>query len=295
MQILKKSILLVVLGLSSLSAHSLWVNSFESFVHKPGHITVGIGWGHTMPIDDMPNSANGKVEVENFTITSPNGKTTKLQLPNAKIEEAKIKTDEFDVFNVDVALQKIALKKDSPKGVYTIKANSKAGFYTYYIDKKDRKRLKFTTKDKLKDVKKLIWSVKGQNFAKSYLTLGNKWEDQTPTNKGLEIIPKTDLSNLKVGDMVEFEVLFFGKPLNMTATNLEFIKAFSNTFGQGKGFYLFSLIKNGKAQFEVQTPGQWIVDCHHKEDVTKDGPLKELYGKVNHVFHSASLTFNVRK
>lgn len=34
----------------------------------------------------------------------------------------------------------------------------------------------------------------------------------------------------------EFEVLFFGKPLNMSTNSIEFVTAFSNTFGQGKGF-----------------------------------------------------------
>lgn len=293
MNILKKITLITVLGASNLSAHSLWVNSFESFAHKPGHTTVSIGWGHTMPIDDMPNSVNGKVNVENFTITTPNGKTTNLKLPNAKIEEAKIKTDEFDVYTNDLALQKIALKKDSPKGVYTIKANSKAAFYTQYIDKNNKKRLKFKSKDKLKNVKKVIWSVQHQTFAKSYLTLG-KWSERKALGDSLEIIPKTDLSKVKVGDFIEIEVLFFGKPLNMSPNSMEFITAYSNTFGQNKGFSLFSAIKNGKAGFIVQTPGQWIINCHHKEEVTKDGKLKDFYGKVNQVFHSASLTFNVK-
>jgi len=293
MKILKNTLLLTAFTLSSLSAHSLWVNSFESHAHKPGHTSVGIGWGHSMPIDDMPNSVNAKVHVESFTITTPNGKTTNLELPNAKIEEAKIKTDAFDVFTNDIALQKIALKKDSPKGVYTIKANSKAAFYTQFIDKNNKKRLKFKSKDKLKNVKKVLWSVQHQTFAKTYLTLG-KWTKQKALGDSLEIVPKTDLSNVKVGDFIEVEVLFFGKPLNMSPSTMEFITAYSNTFGQGKGFSLFSAIKNGKAGFEVQTPGQWIINCHHKELVTKDGKLKDFHGKVNSVFHSASITFNVK-
>jgi len=293
MQILKNIILSVILGLGGLNAHSLWVNSFESFHHKPGHTTVGIGWGHSMPIDDMQNSVNGKVKVESFTITTPNGKTTKLKLPKSKIEDPSIKTNELDVYNNDLALQKIALKKDSPKGVYTIKANSKAAFYTQYIDKNNKKRLKFKSKDKLKNVKKVLWSVQHQTFAKTYLTLG-EWSEQKALGDSLEIIPKTDLSNVKVGDFIELEVLFYGEPLNMSPNSMEFITAYSNTFGQGKGFSLFSAIKNAKAGFIVQSPGQWIINCHHKQNVTKDGILKEFYGKVDNIFHSASLTFNVK-
>ncbi len=293
MQIIKNITLATALSLSSLSAHSLWINSFESFAHKPGHTTVGIGWGHSLPIDDMPNSANGKVKIESFSITTPKGKTIALRVPKVEIEDPSIKADEFDVYNADIALQKIALKKDSPQGVYTIKAHSTPGLYTQYIDTKDRKRLKFTSKDKLKNVKEILWSVQQETFAKSYLTLG-KWEEQKALGDSLEIIPKTDLSNVKVGDIVEFEVLFFGKPLTMSTKSKEYVTAFSNTFGQGKGYSLYSPIKKGKVRFEAQGTGQWIVNCHHSEEVTKEGPLKDLYGKVNKVFHSASITFNVK-
>ena len=137
-------------------------------------------------------------------------------------------------------------------------------------------------------------SVKYQAFAKSYLTLG-KWSEQKASNKGLEIIPKTDLSNVKVGDLVEFEVLFYGKPLSVSAKSMEYITARSNAFGQNDGFSLMSYLQEGKAQFRVQTAGQWIVSCNHKDVVTKDGALKDLQGKVNAVFNGASLTFNVKE
>jgi len=293
MQILKKVALVAIVTISSLSAHSFWVNSFESFNHKPGHITVGLGWGHTLPIDDILNSPNGKVIVEEFSITDPKGDTTALKIPSSKTAKVQKETKSFDIYNADVGLQKIALKKDSPKGVYTIKAKSKPTFYTQYIDTKDRTRLKLKPMDELKNIKKVLFSVKYEAFANSYLTLG-KWENPQVIKQGLEIIPKTDLSNVKVGDMVEFEVLFFGKPLNNSAKSKEFITAFSDTFGQGKGFSLYSKIKNGKAQLEIQSAGQWKVNCVHSAKVTKDGNLKDLYGKVNSAFHGASLTFNVK-
>jgi len=148
--------------------------------------------------------------------------------------------------------------------------------------------------DKLDNIKKVLMSVKYQAYAKSYLSLG-KWSEQKATGIGLEIIPKTDLSNVKVGDLVKFEVLFYGKPLSVNAKSMEFITAMSNSFGQNDEFSLFSYIKEGKAQFRVQTVGQWIVSCNHKDDVTKDGDLKDLYGKVNSLYNGATLTFNVKE
>jgi uncharacterized GH25 family protein len=283
-----------VIQISSAQAHSLWVNSFESFTHKPGHTTVGLGWGHTLPVDDVMNSSNAKMIAEKFTITSPDGKVTNLRLPTTKSEEPIEKTADFDVYGADLALQKIVLKEDSKQGVYKIEALSKPTAYTQFIDKKGHKRLKMTTMDKITDIKKVLMSVKHQAFAKSYLTIG-KWTEQKAANKGLEIIPKTDLTNVRVGDLVEFEVLFHGKPLNVTAKSMDYITALSDSFGQNDGFSLMSYIKEGKAQIRVQSAGQWIVSCSHRDAVTNDGPLKDLVGKVNFVFNAASLTFNVKE
>jgi len=294
MKILKNITLLIFLTLSSLSAHNFWVNSFESFTHKPGHTTVGLGWGHSMPIDDILNSPNGKVIVESFTITSPKGDITNLNIPTSKIKEPTKKTSAFDVYSADVALQKIALKKDSPKGVYTIKAKSKPTFYTKYIDNKNRKRFKLNSKDTIKDIKQVIFSVQYQTLATSYLAL-EKWETPKASNKGLEIIPKTDLSNVRVGDLVEFEVLFMGKPIEYNPpSKMDYILASSSSFDKGRDFSLVSFIKNGKAQFLAKSSGQWIVNCYYKGEVTKDGVLKDKYGKIDYDIQAASLTFNVK-
>jgi len=293
MQILKNITLTTLLSLSSLSAHALWINSFESFHHKPGHTTVGLGWGHTLPIDDTLNSSNGKVNIEEFSIISPNKEKTLLNIPKMKMEEPIKKAKDFEVYDAQIGLQKIALKKDSTKGTYLIQAKTKPTFYTKYIDTKDRQRLKLKSKDKLKNIKKVLFSVKYQAMASSYLTL-DKWSEQKATNQGLELIPTNDLSNLKVGDMVEFEVYFYGKPLDSISKTPAYISAQSNDFGVGKGFSLMSNIKKGKAQFEVQSSGQWIVSCGHEEEVIKDGNLKDLHGKVNSVVYASTLTFNVK-
>jgi len=294
MKLIKNITLATLLSLSSLSAHSLWVNSFESFAHKPGHATVGLGWGHTMPIDDILNSPNGKVIVEEFSITDPKGKKTALRIPSSETATAQKETSNFDLFDADIGLQKIALKKDSLEGVYKIHAKSKSTYYTVYKDTKDRQRLKLKPINELKNVKKVLSSVKYETFATSYLTLGDKWEDPKATNKGLEIIPKTDLSNLKVGDMVKFEVLSYGKPLSASPKAPIFILAHSPSFGQGEGFSLFSRVKNGKAQFRVQSVGQWNVGCMNTNKITKDGKHKDLYGKAKLLVNYSTLTFNVK-
>ena len=159
------------------------MNTFESFAHQPGHVITGLGWGHSLPIDDIPNSPNGKVLVESFTITDPQGKITQLKIPSAETATADTQTSNFDVFSADTGLQKIALKKESMPGVYKIEAKSKPAFYTRFIDTKDRTRLKMKPKDQVKDIKKVLISVKHQANAVSYVAL-KKWETPKPTKPG---------------------------------------------------------------------------------------------------------------
>ncbi|BDQ35870.1 hypothetical protein SYK_02300 [Pseudodesulfovibrio nedwellii] len=83
-------------------------------------------------------------------------------------------------------------------------AVSKPTFYTQYIDKKGRQRLALKFHDQVKDIDKVLMAVKFQVFAKSYMTLG-KWTQPAALGHGLEIIPLTDLSDVRVGDLIKFE------------------------------------------------------------------------------------------
>lgn len=282
-----------LLSVSTANAHSVWVNCFESHAHKPYHAMVSMGWGHMLPMDDMLNSTNGRIAIERFELFDPAMHKTALSLPAFEVAEPTESTANVDIFAADLATQKIALKENSAPGVYQIGAVSAPSFYTQYIDKKGKKRLKMKPRNEIKNVDKVLMSVKYQAFAKSFMTLGT-WKEPKALGHGLEIIPRTDLSNLHAGDLVEVDVLFYGKPLNSSAKSVEFITAASSSFGQPDSFALFSYIKKGKAQFRVQSAGQWGIFVNHKDDVTKDGPLKDLYGKANQVFHGASLTFTVK-
>lgn len=288
------ALLCALFSMTSLAhAHSLWVNNVYSDAHLPGHAMVSIGWGHTMPMDDIPNSPNGKIILERFQIIDPDMKRVDLKTPS--IEECKpfLKTPNFDVFPGDLAVQKVALKKETKPGVYQLNVVSKPMFYTQYVDKKGRQRLKLKPKNEIKDSKKVLMSVKYQAYAKSFITVG-KWSRPTSLGHGLEIIPMTDLSNVRVGDLVQVEVHFYGKPLDSNAKSINYITAQSPGFGQSERYSLFSHVKKGKAQFRVKNTGQWMISANHKGDVTKDGPLKDLYGKAEQVYHSASLTFSVK-
>jgi uncharacterized GH25 family protein len=280
-------------GFSLAQAHSLWINSFVSDAHQPPHAMVCFGWGHALPVDDLMNSPQGRIAVESFTLTDPDNNVTDLGTPSFDPQKASITEKNFDVYPADLAMQKVSLKKDSKHGVYQLRAASRPSFFTQYVDTKGRVRLKLKGKDEIKDIKKVLMCVKYQAFASSYITLG-EWNQPQASNKGLEIIPLTDLSNLRAGDLVKVKVLFHGKPVTSTAKSIEYITANSPGFGQSDKYALMSYVMNGHAQFRVQNAGQWVVRLNHKEDVTPDGPLKDLYGKAEQVYHGVSLSFTVK-
>lgn len=293
---MKKTLLALALTLftaPSAQAHSLWINAFESHAHTPPHVMVSLGWGHALPMDDILNSPNGRVELDRFELIDPAQGKTALLLPAAQEAKPAGTARDFDVFPGDLAAQKVAFKADSAPGVYQFSATTKPTFYTQYVDTKGKERMQLKPRDEIKDLDKTLMSVKFQAFAKSYATVG-KWTRPEPLGHGLEIIPRTDLSDLHAGDLVEVDVLFYGKPLTATAKSIEYITAHSAGFGQSDGFALFSYIMDGRAQFRVQNAGQWMISVNHKDDVTPDGPLKDLMGKADQVYHAASLTFTVK-
>lgn len=288
---MKKLIILLTLIFSTslAHAHTVWINAFESHGHGGYNAMVCLGWGHALPMDDILNSTNGRIAVKRFELLDPSLKKTDLLKPEFKLAEPELSNENFDLFAADLATQKIAFKESSAPGVYQLSAVSRSTFYTQYVDKKGKKRLKLKPKNEIKDIQTVLMAVKYQAFAKSYLTVG-AWSTPKPLGHGLEIIPRTDLSTLHVGDLVEVDVLFHDKP----PKGMQYITALSGSFGQSDGFSLFSKVKKGKAQFRVQSAGQWMISVAHKDDVTQDGPLKDLYGKADVVSHAASLTFNVQ-
>jgi uncharacterized GH25 family protein len=286
--------LFLAIGMAtSAQAHSLWINVFESHAHQPPHALVSLGWGHVLPMDDILNSPGGRIGLEQFELIDPDLGKTGLIRPEPDSGEPVQTSGGFDLFAGDMALQKVALKKGAANGVYQFSAASVPSFFTQYIDQAGKPRMQMKPRNEISGIKEVLVSVKYQAFAKSFLTVGG-WQDPEPLGHDLEIIPRTDLSSLRAGDLVEVTVLFHGKPLTATAKSIEYITAHSSSFGQSEGFSLFSYIIDGNAQFRVQSSGQWMISVSHKDDVTPDGPLKDLIGKADQVYQGASLTFTVK-
>jgi len=294
MKIAIQSILIFCLFCTQGWAHTFRVNAFSAEKHHLPHAMVSLGWGHNLPVCDILNSPNGRVLVERFEVFDPSLKRVALRIPPHMTSEPDTSTSNIDVFDADLAMHKISLKEASEKGTYQVSAATKPTYYVIFKDKKGRKRIKMKPMDEVTGISEVLIAARYQAFAKAYFTNG-PWNPPKALGHRLEIIPLTDLTQLKTGDLVAVKVLYDGQPLNHSPKSKEFITAKSNGFGQHEGFALFSKIKKGRAAFRVQRPGQWIIDVSHSDVIKPDGPLKEFAGKARQLYHAASLTFVVHQ
>ena len=291
MKRLRPLALLVCLLLpSQAAAHTLWVNLYQSNAHPPGHVLSIIGWGHTLPLDDLL----GEISLKSYTLVDPNQETTELELPKpAPDSSQKIKAG-LTVHNGDLGIKKISLSEKTTPGTYQVLIEANDSYYTKFLNQKGRMKWEFKPMDEVKGAKKLLAGMRFKAFAKSYFSVG-KWTQPSPLGLDLEVIPRTDLSDVHVGDLVEFDILFRGKPLTTSPEqSIEYITATSNTFGGPDGFALSSLIFGGKGHFRMPTAGQWMVNVYTRQEVTPDSNLKHLVGKCTVSLYASTISFNVK-
>jgi uncharacterized GH25 family protein len=208
-------------------------------------------------------------------------------------------SDSFDidkgptVVSGDIGARKIILRDKSRPGTYQVGVISKNNYYTHYINEKDQKTWALKPKDEVTDAKKFLRGMMYKATAVSYFTVG-QWQPPQSVGYDLEILPMTDLSQVRAGDLVKFKILFRGKELNTSPeTSIEYITAVSNSFGGPDGFTLSSLVFGGKGQFRMPAPGQWLINVYTRQEVTADNELKHLVKKCDTALFSSSITFNV--
>lgn len=274
-------------------AHSLWVNLDAAFTHPPGHAVSSIGWGHNMPLDDFLASEWGNVEIGRYEIISPDNKASELPLPIIKKEKVTHAKGGMDLEAGDLGLRKFTLTEDTEDGTWQVITDSKATFFTQYVDKKGK--VKMTTKpmDKIRDAVSFNFSARYKAEAKSYLTVG-KWSQPEPAGHELEITPTCDLSDVRIGDLISFDVALKDKKLNCDMNGMYFLNATSNTYGGPDHFFLSANIMDGKAQFRIPTAGAWRISALVKKEVTPDNELKEFDGKCSTVYYGSTLTLSVK-
>ena len=275
---------------SPAAAHTLWVNLYQSQAHMSGHAIASIGWGHSIPMDDIARDLN----LKSYSLVDPDLMITELPMPSSD-KPPQIKSPSgLTVQSGDIGVRKMVFSKESKPGVYQVALVTKDNFYSVYLDQKGRKRWIMKTMDQVKDAKKVLAGMNYKAYAKAYFKV-KQWSEPKPLGHDLEIIPLTDLSKVRTGDKVDFKVTFMGKSLNTNpAQGIEYITAMSNTFGGPDKFTLSSVVFGGKGSFRMPSAGQWVVNVYTRQTVSPDNRLKHLVGKCTMVMYSSSISFNVK-
>ncbi len=277
-------------------AHHFFVNITESMAHHPGSVVVNIGWGHGLPMDDfLPGNM-----LQSYSFFDPSLKKINFPFdPNAN-KGAEGKTGkEFPNFpggtmlSGDTYSRKMFFKKNAPQGTYQVAAVLKKTQFAVWIDKKNRKKWGHTYLNEIENTNNVQLCLNFQSFAKSFVTVG-KWTEPKPLGHDLELIPLTDLSQVRVDDEVVFKVLLLGKPVQQNPNGLPDLKAYGQHYGMDGAYGLRGAIFGGKAKVRVTTPGRWLVIVNVRKPVNKENGPKELVGKALTAGYNASVTFLVR-
>ncbi len=185
-------------------AHNFFVSITKSMAHPPGSIVTNIGWGHGLPMHDffMGNT------LQSYSIYDPDLKKIDFPFDPNTNEGAEGNMGKAvpgfpggKMLAGDAFCRKIFFNRDAPKGTYQVAATTKKIQFAIWKDKKGREKWGRTYLDEIKEPKeiKLCWNF--QSFAKSFVEVG-KWTEPKPLGHDLELIPLTDLSQVRVGDDV---------------------------------------------------------------------------------------------
>ena len=281
---------------NSAFAHHFYVSVTESMAHAPGSIVTNIGWGHGLPFDDF---CPGDM-LSSYSVYDPDLK--KMDFPfdaNANKGAEGNMGKEVPHFPGgtmlpgDMYVRKLFFKKNAPQGTYQVAAKMKKTQFSLWIDQKGRQKWGHTYLNDIKEFKKILLCLNFQSFAKSFVTVG-KWAEPKPLGHDLELIPLTDLSQVKVGDEVVFKVLLPGKPVQQNMEGLPDLKVFGEHYGADGSHCLRGAIFNGIAKIRVTAPGRWLAVVDIRKPVNKENGPKELIGKALTTGYNASATFFVR-
>ncbi|WP_449246269.1 DUF4198 domain-containing protein [Desulfarculus baarsii] len=273
-------------------SHGLWVNAYHNNIHAPGHVLACIGFGHLAPLDDLLTTKHGALSLSSYILVDPNNATTELPKPKCDISTIKTKAG-VDVITGELGVCKMALKKESLEGTYQVAAAGKDAFFSMWIGADGKSVSGMIPMDEIENPRKILMSMQYKSNAKTSFAVG-KWTGPSKLGYDLEITPVSDLSRVKVGDVVEFEVTFMGKPLSSGVDGMFSLIGISGSFGASDKTFLMSYLENGRCAFRMPAAGQWLMQARMQEDVARRADLSALKGKCMTIHYASSYTFHVQ-
>jgi uncharacterized GH25 family protein len=263
------SVLSLMVICPSALAHNLWLNPGNYYPQVGTTVDIGIGWGHKYPANRIDQEMK-EGRLEEILAMDPDGRMV-------------------DLTKVSADLYKLNIEKP---GVYLVTARIKPGFFTVTPEGR-----------KWGDKKSVANPIKCTNFhieAKTVIIAGGDEKNLSrAAGQTLELIPLTNLHNLKNGDKLTVKVLFEGKPLpNMTVkatyAGFEAEDIAPHTPSQkghkkdGKHFPVETVTDDqGQAVVQLDKAGYWIILLSHRSP----HPDKET---CDEYMYNVAFTFEVQ-
>ncbi|HIE27199.1 TPA: DUF4198 domain-containing protein [Candidatus Poribacteria bacterium] len=256
---------------SSVSAHTLWVQSTRYYIESGGEsgtkATMFFGWGHRIPLDD-PIAAE---KIKLVELYEPDGKVTAITISDGR---------SFHCTPIEY----------SKEGTYVLSAETNPGYYTMYLNKSRKMRHYVGPMDEVTDATKIVLSLYVHQYPKSIITsVKSSGKELKPVGNQFEIVPEIEPANLKTGSRFSFLVYFDGKVLEKGEAKYSATYMGYSTEPE-KFLYNEREVVNGRGDFDISRPGIWFVEA--KYDVPAPESLKN---KCKTIHYKASLTFAVEE
>jgi uncharacterized GH25 family protein len=259
-------IVTIILGFAGyIDAHDLYLNPSSFFLNKLGAVQLGMRLEETR----FPGEAvlwKGSKTVQ-FKIAGPGGNHN---LINTKETDPTISVEESGTYQIGWQ-SNITYISIEPV------------IFEQYIQLEGYQNAIAARKDKPPSRGRERYS----RFLKTYVQVGS---DSTPDFKKpigftIEIVPHNNPAFLKVGDQLEVQLLYNGKPLrgNRIMATHENYSSKPEDYAQ-----TVETDKNGKAWFKITNPGIWIIRSNHMIAI-KDDP------KADWESFWSNITFQVKQ
>ena len=247
------------------SAHSLYIQSSRYDIHEGKKFPLFFCYGHRIPVSDG--------------LRSKKIKSIQIHTPTGEVRDVAVR-DETSLHSYMVDY--------NAKGTYVLTAQTTPGYYTIYVDHKDREHHVIKPQSKIKDkAKEIKLSLYSRQFTKTYVTCEAP-SVPFPANVGLplELVPTTDLSDLKEGEELTLQVYFNGKPYTGSGKWDATYSGFS-TLAEDP-YYPTKEISGDTIRMFVPNPGRWFVRYAIKIDAPPEE--KESYNQLK---YTATLVFEI--
>jgi uncharacterized GH25 family protein len=257
--------LLLLVPLSQVSAHSLYIQSTRYAADKGKSLPLFFCYGHHVPVAD---GIRGK-KLKQVQIIAPDG----------TVSEAAIRDD--------TSLHSYMVNYDTP-GTWILAAETTPGFFTMYTDKKGRDRHAIKPMDHVREeAVEIHKSYYSRQFAKAYVSCESPSND-FPARAGLflELSPVEDIFGLKAGETLALDVYMDGEPYTGEGVWDATYMGFSTE--SEDHFHPKTPVTGSRLSIPIPNPGRWFV----RYAVTVPAPEKDR-DKYMQMKLTTTLTFQI--